>query len=148
MFDKFLKILRLEPEAPQASQDHKLALATAALMVQVSVSDGHFSSDEQDALMRAMTQDFALSPAEARRILEDAVIEQEGATCLYRFTRALTRELDQEGRQEIVRALWRVALADGVVDNFEDNVVARIAGLLGVVAADRIRIKQEVQAQG
>ncbi len=147
MFDRVAKLLGFESNTADNTPEHGVALATAALMVRVSHADGDFTADEADALKRAMVGDFGLSAAEADHILNEATEAEQDANCLYRFTRVITSELDQDGRQEIVRALWRVALADGVVDNFEDNILAKIAGLLGVIPADRIRLKHAVQAE-
>lgn len=147
MFDKFLSLLGLaDADAPQG-RDQQLALAAAALMVQVSMSDGDFDPRERAALLQSMTEDFDLGEAVAEQLLKEASEAQRDATCLYKFTRAITAELDQDGRQTIVKALWRVALADGVIDNFEDNILAKISGLLGVIPADRVRLRQDVLAE-
>ena len=123
-----------------------LQLATAALLVHVASSDGDFDDDERERLTDCLTEHFWLTSEEAETIIADAEEMEQDASCLYRFTRAITSELDQEGRQEIVRLLWQVAFADSRIDNFEANVLAKIAGLLGVTEEDRIRIKHEVEA--
>ena len=40
--------------------------------------------------------------------------------------------------------MWDVVFADGVVSEFEENVVWRIAELLGVSNRDRIMLRQKV----
>jgi len=146
MFDRVAALLGFGDSGSAAPQSDPVALASAALMVSVALADGDFASDEATALRQSMIADFGLSEAEAVHILTDAQQEQADASCLYRFTRVITAELDQDGRQEIVRALWKVALADHVIDSFEDNIIAKISGLLGVIPRDRVRLKQEVQA--
>ncbi|WP_417457673.1 TerB family tellurite resistance protein [Kordiimonas sp.] len=125
---------------------NELQLATAALMAHVAASDGDFCADERERLTDCMTEHFWLSSEEAEDILEQALAEERDATDLYVFTRVISKELDQDGRQEIVRLLWQVAFADNKLDNFEANVLAKIAGLLGVTEQDRIKIKHEVEA--
>lgn len=125
---------------------NELQLATAALMAHVAASDGDFCADERERLTDCMTEHFWLSSEEADDILEQALAEERDATDLYVFTRVISKELDQDGRQEIVRLLWQVAFADNKLDNFEANVLAKIAGLLGVTEQDRIKIKHEVEA--
>src|SRR6516164_4043961 len=64
---------------------------------------------------------------------------------LYSFTSALCRELDQEGRQRIVEMLWDIVLADGVLHEYEADLVSRGAELLGVSTRDRVRLKKIVE---
>ena len=145
MFDKVTKLLGLkEPE--RIDPQYNLHLSTAALLVYVSCADGEFSPQERKQLIDCLIEQFSLSTETAEHILSEAETQQNDATCLYQFTRAITEQLDQEGRQDIVRLLWRVALADNHIDNFEANMLAKVAGLLGVSTRDRVILKQEVEA--
>lgn len=135
--------LKTEPE----KKDRALELATAALLVQVSVADDQFDAREKEALLAALTGHFHLSVEEADTLLKAAVDAQAEASSLYKFTQTISAELDQNARQEIVRLLWQVAVADDQIDNMELNAIAKIAGLLGVAPEDRIRIKHEVEGR-
>jgi len=146
MFDKVTKLLGLKVQ-PLEKTTNDLHLATAALLVYVSRADGDFSSEERAQLLTCMIDHFGMDSADADQILDDAEAQQQEATCLYKFTKAITDELDQEGRQEIVRLLWRVAFADNHIDNFEANLLAKVSGLLGVTARDRVHLKHEVEAE-
>ena len=44
--------------------------------------------------------------------------------------------------------MWSIAYADGDVDELEDNVVWRVAELLGVSASQRIGLRQRIESQG
>ena len=50
-------------------------------------------------------------------------------------------------RERIVEMMWQLVYADGSVHEFEDNVVWRVAELLGVSSQVRIRLKQAVRGQ-
>ena len=145
MWNKVTELLGLGADKKD-SKANDLQIATAALMVSVASSDGEFCDDERERLTDCLTEHFWLTSEEAEEIMDRAHEEEQTAPSLYRFTHAITRELDQDGRQEIVRLLWQVAFADNHIDNFEANVLAKIAGLLGVTEEDRIRIKHEVEA--
>ena len=127
-------------------QGNELQLATAALMVHVSLVDDEFTSGERTQLLSNLQKRFGISTTDAEQILNDAESEQKDTTCLYRFTKVITGELDQNGRQQIIKLLWQVAFADGHIDDFEKNIIAKVAGLLGVSAKDRIALKHEVEA--
>ena len=78
--------------------------------------------------------------------LEAEAWEQESVD-LYSFTSVLCRELDQEGRQRIVEMLWDIVLADGVLHEYEADLVSRGAELLGVSTRDRVRLRKIVESR-
>ena len=51
---------------------------------------------------------------------------------LFSFTRILRDEYDQEERFKIIEMMWEVAYADGVLHDFESNLIRRATGLLHV----------------
>src|SRR5262249_61449072 len=58
----------------------------------------------------------------------------------------LNRSLDDAGRRHIVEMLWQIAYADHHVTEFEDNLIWRVADLLGVSSRERIELRQQVAA--
>ena len=73
--------------------------------------------------------------------------EESESVDLFGFTNVLCRELDQDGRKRIVEMLWEVVMADGVIHEFESNLVWRTAELLGVSTRDRVTLRQAVAAR-
>ena len=69
------------------------------------------------------------------------------AVDLYAFTSILKRALDQEQRISFVELLWEVVYADGDRHELEENVVWRIAELLGVSARQRVWARQRVEGE-
>lgn len=57
----------------------------------------------------------------------------------------LKRRLDPDGRIQVVGMLWDMAHADGAVHEFEENVVWRVAELLGVSTRDRVELRRLVR---
>jgi uncharacterized tellurite resistance protein B-like protein len=82
-----------------------------------------------------------------RELFEDSADRERDAVDLYRFTSVLCRELDQDGRKRVVEMLWEVVLADGQVDEFESNLVWRVAELIGVSTRDRVTLRKQVEAR-
>lgn len=125
----------------------ELHLVTAILLVHVALGTEDFSNEEKESVLQCLKDHFDFDDGVAQKVMDAAIKREDEAMELYTFTRTITQELDQEGRQEIVKLLWKVAFADGQLDNFEDNIVRKIGGLLDVPIRDRVRLKQEVQAE-
>jgi len=140
-------INELTGDAPSAkgydTADYQLA--AAALLVHIASIDGEFDDDERARIQQLVEARFGLSPEAARQLIEAAWQSEREAVDLYRFTSVLKRRLDAEGRLAVVGMLWDMAHADGAVHEFEENVVWRVAELLGVSTRDRVMLRREVR---
>ena len=77
-------------------------------------------------------------------MVEEATRRDNEAVDLYGFTSVLKAKLSEEERVDVIEMLWRAVFADGVVNEFEDNMVWRTAELLGVSARDRMVLRRRV----
>jgi len=124
-----------------------LRLATAALMVHAAAIDGRVEAAERTSLYRLLTSHFLLGKGEAEELLESAELIERDAIDIYSFTRVIQAHLSQDKRQEIVRLMWEVVVADGKVHPYESNLVWRASELIGVSTRDRVAMRQEVFAR-
>lgn len=125
----------------------ELRLAAGALLITAGGIDGKFEADEKRKVKALLQKRFNLEPGETKQLFADAEVRERDAVDLYRFTSVLCRELDQDGRKRIVEMLWEVVLADGVVDEFEANLVWRVAELIGVSTRDRVTLRKQVESR-
>jgi len=88
---------------------------------------------------------FGLEPQATHSLVEAAENAEAEAVDLYGFTSVLKARLDAADRERIVEMMWQLVYADGKVDEFENNIVWRVAELLGVSTQTRIRLKQAVR---
>ena len=142
-----LKALRsfFESLAPSSRPDFEATdprVAAAALLVHAVAVDGVVSERERRVLLDVLGRRFSLGEADAAALLDEAKARDDEAVDLYGFTSRMKRELDQDGRRRVVEMLWEVVYADGTVHEFEDNLVWRVAELLGVSREDRIAKKR------
>ena len=133
-----------EEQPARNLREEELRLAAAALLVRASVIDGKIDASERRKIKTLLLERFEIEGEAVRSLLVEAVIREHESVDLYRFTSVLCRELDQDGRKRIVEMLWEVVMADGIVHEFESNLVWRAAELLGVSTRDRVILKQAV----
>lgn len=116
-------------------------LAVAALLVHSMTVDGATGEAEHAKLADLLTRKFGVSGADLDLLVKDAVEAENEAVDLYRFTSVLKRQLSEQERIRVIEDLWEIAYADGASHEFEENLVWRVAELLGVSARDRISRK-------
>jgi uncharacterized tellurite resistance protein B-like protein len=127
--------------------DQNLRVATAALLVHAAAIDGAVSDVERDRLRSLLRQRFALDDAAADKLIDQATAADERAVDLYHFTRLLNGSLKDKERLRLIEMMWAIAYADGKVSAFEDNLIWRVADLLGVPSTERIALRHRVAAQ-
>jgi uncharacterized tellurite resistance protein B-like protein len=128
--------------------ENEVRLAVAALLFHVIAVDGVVLKEERAALAELLERRFDLGPDEAAALLASAEVADAEAVDLYGFTSVIKRELDQAERDRLIGMMWKMVYADGKVHEFQDNVVWRVAELLGVPSQTRIRLKQSVRGNG
>ena len=109
---------------------HQLAVAATALMVQLSRVDHHEDERELKAIVECAIKAHQVTREEAEEILADALAHAEDSTSLYEFTGQINDHFDQPQKQALLESIWRVALADGRIDKYEEHLIRRIADLL------------------
>ncbi len=147
MIDRLIAMLGLSQSGPSenvrlGSED--LPLATATLLVEMTRADHEQTAEELDVVQRALASHFSLPAEQARGLLERAEEETSRAISLHDYTQALNQALDDEQRVQVLELLWRVALADGHLDKYEEYLVRKVADLLYVPHAGYIRAKLAV----
>ena len=134
-------------EKPAGSLDgDDLRVATAALLIHAAAIDGSMSAAERDKLRSLLRQRFEFDDAAAAELIEQGAAADEKAVDLYHFTRLLNDSLDENGRLRVVEMMWTIAYADGAVSEFEDNLMWRVADLLGVSSTERIALRHRAAA--
>jgi uncharacterized tellurite resistance protein B-like protein len=102
-------------------------LAAAALMVECARIDGRFARKERDAICRAVREEFKVDEETADLLVEVAEMREEEVWVDWEFTEAVKTHFNEDEQLAVIRRLWEVALADGIVHPREERLIARIA---------------------
>lgn len=129
-----------------ADDDHRVA--AVALMVHLAEADGILDEPERKRLQRLVEERYALDPSMARQMIARASADEREAIDLFQFTHVLKRRLDEKGRQAVVEQLWEMAYADGQAHELEENIIWRVAELLGVSPRERVELRQRAERMG
>lgn len=118
--------------------------ATAALLIEVSKAD----SDEDEverAVIRVMLQDtFDLDDETLDKIVELADDGSESRD-VNQFTNMINEFYGEADKKKLVEYLWVVAFADGRLDKYEEQFIAKVAGLLGLSDGDLNQARSDAQ---
>jgi uncharacterized tellurite resistance protein B-like protein len=151
MFDRIITFLK---ELPAGEADRRKSLgaddprvAAAALMYHVMDADGVRQDTEWERMKEILAEAYGLSGEALDRLVAAGGKADEEAVDLYAFTSVLKRHLDEQARIDFIGLMWEIVFADGELHELEDNMLWRIAELIGVDRRDRILQRQKAQAQ-
>ena len=131
MIDRLVQLFKTQEDAKTLSK-HDKQLAAAALLVEAAVMDGNFDDDERTVVLDLLKGRFELSGEDALALTQQAETTVAESKELYAITRTVKDAFDHEERVEMIEMLWTVSLADGVIHDYEANLVRRVSGLLYV----------------
>lgn len=136
----FLKDIPADGNRRGAGDDP--VLAAVALLFHVIDADGERGQQEVERLRALVAERYALSGRELDALLTRAEKADREAIDLYSFTSILERHLDQEARKAFIGLMWEMVFADGELHELEDNVVWRVAELIGVERGERVALRR------
>jgi len=138
-FEKYM-----QPETAEDDIEHRLKLASAALLVEMMHADLEINAEEEARLREILQAHFRLEPSETDTVLELAHEEKHGATDYYQFTSLINTHYSQQQKIQLVEDLWHIAWADAHIDSFEEHLVRKLADLLHVPHKHYLQAKHRV----
>ncbi|MBI5462479.1 MAG: TerB family tellurite resistance protein [Gammaproteobacteria bacterium] len=145
-FRKFFDDFLLPAAADEAADahEHRLRLATAALLMEMARADFAVQAVEQTHVLTLLAREFGLSQQEAARLAELGAEQAHAAVSLYEFTAAIDTSLATADKIRIIEMLWQVAYADGALDKYEEYLLRKLADLLHLSHRQLLQAKHRV----
>lgn len=122
-----------------------LRRATAALLVEVMVTDQQLDAAEIARIQALLAGRFRLTDAETQELLELAQQEVAEATSLYQFTALVNTHFSAAEKYQLVCHLWEVAYADGLLDKHEEGLIRHIAELIHLPHTAFVQARNQVR---
>jgi uncharacterized tellurite resistance protein B-like protein len=139
---KSLKSLFAKPLVEdEAMLQHRLQLAKAALLIEMSRADHVVDPSEQRTLRVVLHAALGLKHEEILELIELAGQTADRASSLSELTHLINEHYEHEEKLLLLQSMWRVALVDGDLDEYEERLIRQVAGLINVPEADYLRMK-------
>ncbi|WP_322003570.1 TerB family tellurite resistance protein [Marinobacter alexandrii] len=148
MLDQLKKLFAAPASENNEPDDHQLAVAATALMVQLSRADHNEDERELKTIVDCAVKAHQVTRDEAEAILKDALDHADDATSMYEFTGQINEHLDQNAKQSLLESIWRVAFADGRIDKYEEHLIRRMADLLHLNHREYMQARHRAENSG
>ena len=145
MIDSLQKLFKIRQDIPEKnSLTEKPEDLVAAILLEAAIIDGEFAESERGAIAKLLRKRFGIDDGDLDLLIERARDESENSIDLYRITKRVAKVFNYEERLELVEMLWEVVHADGIIEDFESNIMRRLAGLLHVSDRESGNAKKRV----
>jgi uncharacterized tellurite resistance protein B-like protein len=120
---------------------NKIELATAVLMIEISLADEITGDEEYKTIKKILLEKFDLDETKIDTLISLAEDEVDHTISLHEFAETINNELSAIEKTNIIENLWRVAYADAYIHKYEEYYIRKIADLLHVSHSDYIKTK-------
>ena len=141
------QVLSHEAEDKAVKPANAIKMASAALMVEVMVSDGQLEREEQEGIKTLLTTTFDLSLAECEELFSLAQSEVKDSTSLYEFTGQVNLHFSADDKFELIKHMWHVAFIDNELDKYEESLIRQVADLIYLPHSQFMRAKSLVKTE-
>jgi uncharacterized tellurite resistance protein B-like protein len=132
-------------DASVGLSDDQKQLAFVSLLIEVAMADHHFSDSEHQNLVDAIERKFNLPNTIILELVESAKQESANSTSLHPFTQLIHNHCTSQEKFDLIKAMWELAYADGVLDKHEDYIIRKLADLIYVPHTEFIRARNFVK---
>jgi uncharacterized tellurite resistance protein B-like protein len=146
MFQHIQQRLAGPSEDPQ-SKDEAIRLATAGLFLEIAHADAKMNAEEEHKLAEHLCELFDVDQEMARELMEAADEMRLEAIDHFQFTRTIRENTTLADRIDVVKRMWRIVYLDGILHEYEEYLVRKLAELLGLQHHVMIETKLAVQKE-
>ena len=143
MFDLIKAFFSNEDENPGGEQDNQeqLALATYVVLREMADADQDIAKTEQHRVNAMVKEYFKLNDEQFSQLKTQGDKMADESIELHQFTIEIKNSFSEEQRKDVMDMLWRVVLADGKIDKYEEDLCRQLTELLGLEHSDMIESK-------
>ena len=100
------------------------------LMIEAANIDGTVDQKELNKISKVLIEVFHEDPKEVESEINKCLEELDQHKSLHYFTSKINKLYVEEKKIKLIEILWEIILEDGIIHDFESNLIRRLSGLL------------------
>ena len=121
--------------------------AVIILLLEACQIDGDTGNIEIEYIKKLLINKFNFTPDQAEKNLIEALEKSDERIEIFSQIKIILNEMNHEERIDVIEMMWGVILSDGIVDDFEANLMRRMNGLLYISGEESALAKQRALNQ-
>ena len=116
--------------------------AVIILLIEACQIDGETGQEEVQYIKKLLINKFNFSEADAEANINTALNDNNKRIEIFSQIKIILNEMDHNERIDVIQMMWGVILADGIIDDFEANLMRRMNGLLYISGIESAEAKK------
>ena len=121
--------------------------AVIILLLEACQIDGDTGKVELEYVKKLLVHKFNFTSDQAEKNLLEVLEKSDERIEIFSQIKIILNEMNHEERIDVIEMMWGVILSDGIVDDFEANLMRRMNGLLYVSGEESALAKQRALNQ-
>ena len=121
--------------------------AVIVLLLEACQIDGETGNVEIEYVTNLLINKFNFTQSEAEENINKTLKNNAERIEIFSQIKIILNEMDHNERIEVIEMMWGVILSDGVVDDFEANLMRRMNGLLYISGIESAEAKERASNQ-
>ena len=121
--------------------------AVIILLLEACQIDGDTGKVELEYIKKLLVHKFNFTSDQAEKNLAEALAKSDERVEIFSQIRIILNEMNHQERIDVIEMMWGVILSDGIVDDFEANLMRRMNGLLYVSGEESALAKKRALNQ-
>ena len=132
----------LSKEINEHENDDEDIQAIIILLLEACQIDGTTEQVEINFIKKLLINKFNFTQVEAEKYINKALKNHEESIEIFSQIKTILDQMDHKERIDVIEMMWGVILVDGIVDDFEANLMRRMNGLLYVSGIESAEAKE------
>ena len=116
--------------------------AVIVLLLEACQIDGETDNVEIEYITNLLINKFSFTQSEAEENINKTLKNNAERIEIFSQIKIILNEMDHNERIEVIEMMWGVILSNGVVDDFEANLMRRMNGLLYISGIESAEAKE------
>ena len=121
--------------------------AVIVLLLEACQIDGETDNIEIEYVTNLLINKFNFTQSEAEENINKTLKNNAERIEIFSQIKIILNEMDHSERIEVIEMMWGVILSDGVVDDFEANLMRRMNGLLYISGIESAEARERATNQ-
>ena len=118
----------------------------AALLIHAAKIDEEYTIKEEEIITKALLK-FGATINNVKKIIEDGKKVEKNSSQILEFTKEV-KKMSEKKKIDMIEALWKIIYSNKSADDYESNLMRRLAGLLYIdnkmIGDIKEKIKKEI----
>ncbi|MDA7689872.1 TerB family tellurite resistance protein [Candidatus Pelagibacter sp.] len=125
--------------------ENNFLIKACALLIHAAKIDENYTENEEEIIKKTLLE-LGADKEHVLRIIKEAKSIEENSNQILDFTKEV-KNLPEEDKIKIVKALWYIIYSNNDADIYETNLMRRLAGLLYIDSSTMGDIKEKIKKE-